>query len=89
METCAWLAIVGAHWTLHKLTMSSTAFPNVAFMSPPSVWPSLAESSSVAKLNRAASGMMAMKLRMKTTVGFQWSAPAMMPMGTKTNRTLT
>lgn len=71
------------------LTMSSTAFPNVAFISPPSVWPSFADSSSVAKLSSAASGMMAMKLRMKVTVGFQFIAPATMPSGTKTSRTLT
>lgn len=69
--------------------MSSTALPNVAFIKPPRVWPSLAESSSVAKLRRAARGMMAMKLRMKTIVGFQDKAPAMMPIGTKTRKTLT
>lgn len=71
------------------LTISSTALPKVAFIRPPSVCPSFAESSSVAKDSSAASGIMAMKLRMKTAVGFQLSAPAMMPMGTKTRKTLT
>lgn len=71
------------------LTISSTAFPNVAFKSPPNVWPSLADSSSVAKLSSDASGMMATKLRTKTAVGFQPRAPAMIPSGTKTRNTLT
>lgn len=75
--------------TSFPLTMSSTAFPNVALHSPPNVWPNLADSSSVAKLKREASGTMAMKLRMKTAVGLHPSSPAMMPMGTKTRRTLT
>ena len=53
------------------LTINSTAFPKVAFRRPPSVWPSLTESSSVAKLNSDAKGMMARKFRMKMTVGGQ------------------
>jgi hypothetical protein len=70
-------------------TMSSTAFPKVAFIKPPNVCPNLAEISSVAKDSSAARGTMATKLRQKTATGFQPSAPAMMPMGTKTRRTLT
>jgi hypothetical protein len=53
------------------------------------VCPSFALSSSVAKLSRAARGMMARKLTMKTAVGFISKAPKTMPAGTKTNRTLT
>jgi hypothetical protein len=53
------------------------------------VWPSFMEISSVAKERTAASGTMAKKLRAKTTVGSQPSAPATMPTGTKTRRILT
>lgn len=70
-------------------TISSTAFPNEAFIRPPMVSPSLAASSSVAKLSSEARGTMAKKLRMKTVVGFKPKAPAMIPAGTKTRRTLT
>jgi hypothetical protein len=45
--------------------------------------PSFAESSSVAKLITAASGMMAMKLRTKTSAGLLPMAPATIPNGTK------
>ena len=70
-------------------TISSTAFPKVAFRRPPSVWPSFTESSSVAKLNKDARGMMAKKFRKKMTVGGQCMAPAMIPNGTKTSKTFT
>lgn len=72
-----------------QLTISSTAFPNVAFSSPPSVSPSLMAISSVANDRTAASGMIAKKLSAKTVVGAQLSSPAMMPNGTMTSRKLT
>ena len=72
-----------------NLTMSSTALPNVALSSPPRVWPRGTESSSVAKLNNEASGMIAKKLRRKTAVGAQPTAPAMIPKGTNIKSTLT
>jgi hypothetical protein len=70
-------------------TMSSTALPNVAFKSPPIVWPSFTEISSVANDSTAAKGTMAKKFRMKTTVGSQCVAPATIPNGTKIKRMLT
>jgi hypothetical protein len=70
-------------------TINSTAFPKVAFIKPPIVWPSLALNSSVAKLNKEANGTMAMKLMMKTVVGFAPVAPSAIPAGTKTKRMLT
>ena len=72
-----------------RLTISSTALPKVALRSPPRVWPSFTESSSVAKLRSDARGIIARKFRMKTVVGFAWVAPKTMPSGTNTNRTLT
>jgi hypothetical protein len=74
---------------LQVLTISSTAFPKVAFSSPPKVWPSFADISSVANERTAASGTIAKKLRTNTVVGFQPATPAIMPRGTKTRRTLT
>lgn len=71
------------------LTISSTAFPNVAFKSPPRVSPSLREISSVANERTAASGMMAKKLMVKTAVGFHPEEPATMPMGTMMSKKLT
>ena len=70
-------------------TINSTAFPNVALRRPPSVCPSLADNSSVAKLRSEASGMMARKFSMKMTVGLHPTAPETMPKGTKINSTLT
>lgn len=69
--------------------MSSTAFPNVAFISPPSVCPSFIDISSVAKERTAANGIMAKKLRAKTVTGSHPVAPATIPSGTKTRRTFT
>jgi hypothetical protein len=74
---------------LELLTMSSTAFPNDAFIRPPIVSPNLAANSSVAKLSKDARGTIAKKLRMKTVVGFHPIAPAIIPTGTKTRRILT
>jgi hypothetical protein len=65
-----------------RLTINSTAFPKVAFINPPTVCPSLTLNSSVAKLNKAANGTMAMKLMMKTVVGFAPVAPSTIPTGT-------
>lgn len=69
-------------------TINSTAFPNVAFSKPPSAWPTLLAISSVAKESTAARGIMAKKLMVKTTVEFQLSAPATIPMGTINRSTL-
>lgn len=71
------------------LTINSTALPKVALSRPPRASPSFEESSSVAKERQAARGMMAKKLRMKTTVGLQSIAPEKRPSGTNTSRTLT
>jgi hypothetical protein len=49
----------------------------------------LDEISSVAKDRMAARGMIARKLRRKTSVGLHSDAPAMIPSGTKNKRTLT
>lgn len=70
-------------------TINSTAFPNVAFRSPPIVSPSFSEISSVAKERTAARGMMAKKLMVKTADELQPSMPAMMPKGTIGRRKLT
>jgi hypothetical protein len=70
-------------------TINSTAFPKVAFSSPPRVSPSLIDISSVAKDKTAASGIMAKKLIVKTAVGFQPRWPATIPMGTMIRRKLT
>ena len=72
-----------------QLTINSTAFPNVALSNPPKVWPTLTDSSSVAKLRSAARGMIAKKFRTKTAVGLHPRAPAIMPSGTKTRRKFT
>lgn len=69
--------------------MSSTALPNVAFISPPSVCPNFIEISSVAKERTAANGTMAKKLSAKTVTGSHPFKPATIPSGTKTRRTFT
>ena len=69
--------------------MSSTAFPKVALRRPPKVWPSLVDSSSVAKLSRAASGIIAKKFSKNTAVGLHPTFPAIIPSGTKTRRMFT
>lgn len=70
------------------LTMSSTAFPNVAFTRPPSVSPRRPAISSVANERTAAKGIMAKKLRVNTHGAPHSSSPAMIPKGTKTRRRL-
>lgn len=78
-----------SHSTGVVLTISSTAFPNVAFSNPPRVSPSLTEISSVANDRMDARGMMAKKLRVKTAVALHSSTPARIPSGTKTSNTFT
>lgn len=70
-------------------TINSTAFPKVAFIKPPKVCPIVAASSSVAKLNNEANGIMARKFKTKTVAALHSRTPATMPRGTKTSRTLT
>ena len=69
------------------LTIISTALPKVALISPPTVGPTLADSSSVAKESKLASGKMARKLRIKTVAEFHSKVPAMMPRGTNPRKT--
>jgi hypothetical protein len=71
------------------LTINSTAFPNVAFNNPPIVCPNFALSSSVVKLNSAASGTIARKFSTNTALGFHPSAPPIIPSGTNTSSTFT
>ena len=82
-------AIEPAQGLWRQRTMSSIALPKVALSKPPTVCPSFADSSSVAKLNNDASGMMAKKLSVKIVVGFHPAMPATMPKGTKNSSTLT
>jgi len=71
------------------LTINSTAFPNVAFNSPPTVSPTMSASSSVAKLSKAARGIIAKKFMTKMAVGLHFKTPAVIPRGTKIRRTFT
>lgn len=69
-----------------NLTISSTAFPKVAFRRPPSVSPRCTASSSVTNERIPARGMMARKLSENTAVGPQWSEEAAKPTGIKSSR---
>mmetsp|Transcript_7043 Transcript_7043/g.16715 ORF Transcript_7043/g.16715 Transcript_7043/m.16715 type:complete len:211 (-) Transcript_7043:108-740(-) len=66
----------------------STAFPKEAFKRPPSVSPTLSESSSVRPPRILASGRMARKFRAKIAWSLHSSFGAAMPKGTVTSRTL-
>lgn len=70
------------------LTMSSTAFPNVALSNPPICGPTASDSSSVANESSAARGTIARKLSTKMAPGGRSKAPAMMPTGTKMSKML-
>lgn len=71
-----------------KLTMSSTAFPKVAFNNAPNVWPVYSESCSVAQLRSVASGMTAKRLHTKIVIELHPKYSAKSPRGKKTNRGL-
>lgn len=94
MLTCKWSVSYPSHdvfcymGDIAQRTINSTAFPNVAFSSPPRVSPNLRDISSVAKDKTAASGIMAKKLMVKTAVEFQPKWPATIPMGTMTSKKL-
>ena len=68
--------------------MSSTALPNVTFMSAPTVSPILLATLSVAWLSIPARGMIAIAFIANTVVGLTPAALTAMPTGTKTKRTL-
>ena len=68
--------------------MSSTALPNVTFISAPTVSPILLATLSVAWLNSPARGMMAMAFIANTIVGFTPAKLTAIPTGTKTKRRL-
>jgi len=69
-----------------RLTIISTAFPNVALINPPTIEPTFAASCSVEKVSIEARGSMAKKLRTKTTVGLHLYSAARMPSGTNGSR---
>jgi hypothetical protein len=64
------------------LTIISTAFPNVALISPPTVCPTLLANSSVAKESNAARGRIAKKLKMKPMESSHPWFPAVIPRNT-------
>lgn len=71
------------------LTITSTAFPNVAFSRPAkeSLWMD-SPNSSVAKASTEANGMIPKKLKQKLTVAPQCNLSAKIPRGTKTRSQL-
>ncbi len=72
------------HKFQHHLTISSTAFPNVAFNRAPTVCPIYSDSCSVAELNNVARGMTAKRFNAKTLVALDPNKVARNPMGRKT-----
>src|SRR5215471_14096477 len=72
---------------LQDLTIISTTLHKDAFMSPPKTCPAPAESSSIAKDIKGASGIRAKILRKKTASTGQQRNPAVIPIGTKTKST--
>lgn len=73
----------------YKLTIIFTEFVNITLNNPLHGWSSSVDSSLITKVRSTESGMIAKKLSIKTVVGFQERAPATLPKGIKTRRTLT
>ena len=68
--------------------ISSTALPNVTFISAPTVSPILLATLSVAWLRRPAKGMIAMAFIPNMIPGLRLAALAAIPTGTKTSNRL-